>query len=215
MPNFKTFVIINKKQKYQNSILSISNVLSTKSLAAILQALRSHMRTALQLTSLQRCMRIMQMVDVALHRVCVCISAVLQQQKTNATKRKKKYTRNVCQVQGQLQRRRRCRSHFWRSRWLYDCLPAWLRLCLCPSACIAQALRLCLRLTHTFSLADSALSLCACVCVCVCFCLRLLCAFNFQFTAVPKLYLKANFAVAVAVSLPALCSNSSSRRSWN
>lgn len=194
-------------------------MLSTKSLAAILQALRSHMRTALQLTSLltllQRCMRIMQMVDAALHRVCECISAVLQQQKTNATKEKKKYTRNVCQVQGQLQRRRRCRSHFWRSRWLYDCLPAWLRLCLCLRMhCTSSAA---LPSSHSHSLTRWLSALPVCMCVCVCFCLRLLCAFNFQFTAVPKLYLKANFAVAVAVavSLPALCSNSSSRRSWS
>lgn len=33
-------------------------------------------------------------------------------------------------------------------------------------------------------------------------CVRLLCAFNFQF-AVPKLYLKANFAVAAAVNVAA------------
>lgn len=147
-------------------------MLSTKSLAAILQALRSHMRTALQLTSLltllQRCMRIMQMVDAALHRVCECISAVLQQQKTNATKEKKKYTRNVCQVQGQLQRRRRCRSHFWRSRWLYDCLPAWLRLCLCLRMHCTSSAALPSSHSHSLTRWLCALPLYMPVCVCAC-----------------------------------------------
>lgn len=152
------------------------------------------------------------MVDAALHRVCVCISAVLQQQKTNATKRKKSTQEMFAKFKDSCSGDVAVAVTFDAA---VGCTTACLPGCASASAfaCIAQALRLCLRLTHTLSLADSLLSLCARVCVCVCFCLRLLCAFNFQFTAVPKLYLKANFAVAVAVSLPALCSNSSSRRS--
>lgn len=151
-----------------------------------------------------------------MHRVCVCISAVLQQQKTNATKRKKKVHKK-CLPSSRTVAAATSLSQSLLTQPLAVRLPACLAA---PLPLPSHALhKLCgfafvsLTLSHSLTLRSPCVNVC--VCVCVCFCLRLLCAFNFQFTAVPKLYLKANFAVAVAVavSLPALCSNSSSRRS--
>lgn len=78
----------------------------------------------------------------------------------------------------------------------------------CTTACLAAPLplhalhKLCGFAFVSLTLSHSVTLCCVhvYVCACVCFCLRLLCAFHFQFTAVPKLYLKANFAVAFAVS---------------
>lgn len=143
------------------------------------------------------------MVDAALHSprhmcVCVfvCISAVLQQQKTNAAKGKKKRTQEM------FAKFKDSCSGDVAVAVTFDAAVG------CTTACLAAPLplhalhKLCGFAFVSLTLSHSVTLCCVhvYVCACVCFCLRLLCAFHFQFTAVPKLYLKANFAVAFAVS---------------
>lgn len=131
------------------------------------------MRTALQLTSLltllQRCMWIMQMVDAALHRVCVCISAVLQQQKTNATKRKKKVHKK-CLPSSRTVAAATSLSQSLLTQPLAVRMPACLAAPLPLPVCMHCTSSAALPSSHSHSLTRWLCALPVWMCVCVCAC---------------------------------------------
>lgn len=105
------------------------------------------------------------MVDTALHSPSPALS--FNKTKTNAAKKKKEQKKSKkCLPSSRTAVAASLSRRFWRSRWLYACLPACLQ-------CRSSAAALPLTLSHThfaLSLLQLALPLCACVCVCMCVC---------------------------------------------